>query len=54
MSVRKQTNKLLEMLDQGLVTKDYVIMACLKYMSEDQVADMMRDNDIIDYDDDNS
>ena len=54
MSVRKQTNKLLEMLDQGLVTKDYVIMACLKYMSEDQVADMMRDNDIIDCDDDNS
>ena len=45
-SARKYTNKLLEMLDQGLVTKDYVIMACLKYMSEDQVKDMMHHNDL--------
>ena len=45
---RKYTNKLLELLDQGIVTKDYVIMACLKYMSEDEVEDMMHHNDIID------
>lgn len=53
---RKYTTKLLEMLDQGLITKDYVIMACLKYMSEHQVEDMMRCNDIIweEDDDDNS
>ena len=52
-SARKYTTKLLEMLDQGLITKDYVIMACLKYMSEHEVEDMMRHNEIIDYDDDN-
>jgi hypothetical protein len=41
---RKITNKLLEMLAEGLLSKDTVIIACFKYMSEDEVADMARIN----------
>jgi len=44
---RTYTNKLLEMLDEGLISQDYVITACVKYMSEDDVKDMMQCNDII-------
>jgi hypothetical protein len=45
---RQYTNRLLEMIEEGLVDKDYVIMACVKYMSEDDVKDMMHCNDILD------
>ena len=44
---REYTNKLLEMIEEGLIDKDYVITACVKYMSEAEVEDMMRINDII-------
>lgn len=39
---REATNKLLEYLDEGLLDKDEVIMACVKHMSEDEVAEMCR------------
>lgn len=42
---RKYTNKLLEMVDEGLLDRDSVIMACVKYMSEDEVRDMMHINE---------
>ena len=42
--VRKVTNQILEMVEDGVLDKDTVIMACLKYMSEDEVADMARAN----------
>jgi len=42
---RKATNKILEMVEEGLLNKDTVIMACLKYMSEDDVADMAHANE---------
>jgi hypothetical protein len=42
---RKATNKILEYVEQGLLDKDNVIMACLKYMSEDDVADMAHVNE---------
>lgn len=45
---RKATNKLLEMIDENMLNKDLVIMACLKYMSEDDVADMARFNGFFD------
>lgn len=48
---RMATNKILEMIEIGLLDKDYVINACLKYMSEDDVRDMAHCNDI-DLDDD--
>ena len=44
---RKYTNELLEMIENGLLDKDTVIMACVKYMSEDDVKDMMEYNDFI-------
>ena len=44
---RKYTNTLLDMVDEGLLDKDTVIMACVKYMSEDEVKDMMECNEFI-------
>ena len=44
---RKKTNRLLELIEDGYLDKDTVILACLKYMSEDDVADMARINDFI-------
>jgi len=46
---RIYTNKLLEMIEEGLLNKDTVIMACVKYMSEDDVKDMMECNEFVDY-----
>lgn len=43
---RKATNKILEMVEEGLLDRDTVITACLKYMSEDDVADMARANEM--------
>lgn len=37
---RRATNKILEMVEEGVLDRDLVILACLKYMSEDEVADM--------------
>ena len=39
--------KVLEMVEEGILDKDTVIMACVKYMSEDDVADMMHHNEFI-------
>jgi len=35
------------MVEEGLLNKDTVILACLKYMSEDDVADMAHANEFI-------
>ena len=43
---REKTHQLLEMIDDGIVDRDYVISACLCYMSESEVADMMRQNEL--------
>ena len=45
--MREYTNKLLEMVEEGLLDKDIVIMACVKYMSEDDVKGMMEANEFI-------
>jgi len=45
--MREYTNKLLEMVEEGLLDKDMVIMACVKYMSEDDVKGMMEANEFI-------
>ena len=42
---RQATNRILEMVECGLLDKDQVILACLKYMSEDEVADMAHANE---------
>ena len=43
--VRQATDKILEMVEEGILDKDTVIMSCLKYMSEDDVADMAHLNE---------
>jgi hypothetical protein len=49
--MRTQTTRLLEMMDEGLITAEAVAEMALAYMSEDDVADMMRANDILDEED---
>ena len=50
--VREATTKLLSMMDEGLISAEAVAEMALSYMSEDEVADMMRCNDILDEDED--
>lgn len=42
---REATTRILEMVDEGILDRDTIIMACLKYMSEDDVADMAHANE---------
>ena len=49
--MREATNKILEMIEEGVLDKDQVIMAALKYMSEDDVADMAHCNEFFDEED---
>jgi len=50
--MRQATNKLIDMMDEGLISAQAVAEMALSYMSEDDVADMMRSNDILDEEDD--
>jgi hypothetical protein len=50
--MRTQTIKLLEMMDEGLISATAIAEMALAYMSEDDVADMMRANDILEEEDD--
>jgi len=51
-SVRQQTNKLHELMDEQILDPRAVADAALKYMSEDDVAEMARINELIyDFDD---
>lgn len=50
--MRTQTTRLLEMMDEGAISAEAVAEMALAYMSEDDVADMMRANDILDDEDD--
>ena len=50
--MRKQTTKLLEMMDEGLISASAIAEMALAYMSEDDVADMMRANDILEDEED--
>jgi len=47
MKTREYTNLLLERIEDGLYDKDQVIMACVKYMSEEAVQDMMYCNEML-------
>ena len=50
--MRTQTTRLLEMMDEGLISAEMVAEMALAYMSEDDVADMMRANDILEENED--
>ena len=47
MKTRGFTNLLLERIEDDFYGKDEVIMACVKYMSEDDVQDMMQCNGML-------
>ena len=42
---REYTNRILEEIEEGILDAEYVLTACLKYMSEDEVRDMAESND---------
>lgn len=44
---REYTCRLLEAVDEGLVDPEAALRACLGYMSESDVEDMMRSNDML-------
>lgn len=48
---REITNKIYDAVDQGILTSEAVMIACLKYMSEDEVADMAYHNEFFLYSD---
>lgn len=43
---RKTTNKILEMIDMCLIDPRDVALMCLKWMSEDEVAEMAKANEL--------
>ena len=45
-------DKLLEMIEHGLLKADHVVLCCLKYMSEDDVADMAHCNELLEKEED--
>jgi hypothetical protein len=49
---RQATERVLQLVEDGLLDRDTVIMACLKYMSEDDVADMAHANEFFYEDED--
>ena len=49
---RKVTNEVLNMIEEGILDRDSVILACLNYMSEDEVADMAHINGFLDDEED--
>ena len=45
--VRKVTNQLIDLVDDGVLDWETVAMACLSYMSENDVTDMAQYNYLI-------
>lgn len=45
--MRKITNQLLELIEDGILDAHLVTLSCLKYMSEDDVADMAHINELL-------
>ena len=46
---RRYTCELLSLVEDGMIDKDYLIRDLLGYLSESEVADFARKNDIITY-----
>lgn len=47
--MREWTNKVLKAMDEGMLDPAVVAEMCLSFMSEDDVADMVRANDLVEY-----
>ena len=52
--MRDYTVKLMDMMDEGVLSAQAVADMCLAYMSEDEVKDMCRANDILDEEDEDT
>ncbi len=50
--IRPATNKLIDMMDEGLLDPRAVADMCLSWLSESSVHEMMLANDIVDTDED--
>jgi hypothetical protein len=50
---RKSTNRLLEMIENGSIDPKDVVMMCVKFMSEDDVDEMCRINEVFVEEDEN-
>lgn len=44
---RKITNRLFELLDEGVLDPQFLIACCLNYMSESDIEDMARINEML-------
>lgn len=44
---REYTNKLFNMMDEGLINPESIVEMCLSYMSEDDVRGMMEANELL-------
>lgn len=44
---RKYTTMAIEMMDEGIVPPQFLAEMCLAYMSESDVEDMLRSNDML-------
>ena len=49
--MRKATNKFLEMVEEGLLDPVEAVRMCVSWMSEDDVAEMMKANELEDSED---
>ncbi len=49
---RPATNRLIDMMDEGMIDARAVADMCLSWLSEHDVAEMMKANDIIEQDED--
>jgi hypothetical protein len=47
MTARKHTISLIEMMDDGILSPQFIAEMALNYMSEQEVEDMMRVNDLL-------
>jgi hypothetical protein len=45
--MRKYTNMVMDMMDEGVMSPKAIADMCLAYMSEADVEDMCRDNDLL-------
>ena len=50
MSVREATNRALRLCEEGLISYRTLVILALKWMSDDEVAEMLRANELL-YDD---
>lgn len=50
---RKATNKILELVDEGVLDARQTLLAALVFMSEDEVADMAHHNGLLEEEEDN-